>query len=206
MIAIVPVNAPERGKRRLASTFSSDQRRELVRTMLADVVDACHATSGLGEVLVASPDPRLAPRGCAVIVDEGRGHAAALGEALSSPPARSGALVVMADCPLVSPATLERLTCSAAPVAVGPAQDGGTNALALRPPDVIEPAFGVSDGARLVAERARAAGVEIDVVHDELLALDLDTPEDARRIAELGGGTATQRLLRTLLPTSARTA
>jgi len=172
--------------------------------MLTDVVAACRAAPAVEEVLVVSPDPTLAPAGCTVLIDDGRGHAAALERALEQVLPHRGALVVMADCPLVEAATLDRLANSGAPVAVGPAQDGGTNALALRPADVIEPAFGLINGAQLIVERANAAGVGLEIIRNERLELDLDTPEDARRISELDSDTATQRLLATLLQSSTR--
>ena len=65
----------------------------------------------------------------------------------------------MADCPLVTPDGLDRLAGAARPIALAPAQDGGTNAIALCPADVIEPAFGMPHGARVVLERAREAGL-----------------------------------------------
>ena len=84
---------------------------------------------------------------------------------------------------------------AARPVALCLAQDGGTNALALRPADAIEPAFGLRNGAALTVERARAAGFEAVVIDDPGLALDVDTPEDLERVRELGEGTRTHVFL-----------
>lgn len=169
--------------------------------MLADVVAACNRARHVEEVVVVSPDPRLAPPGTATLRDPGRGHAAAIAQALASC-RRPGALVVMADCPLVRPETLDALCEGARPVALAPAQDGGTNALALRPPDAVEPAFGLPRGAALTVERARALGYEATVVDDPGLALDVDVPEDARRVLELGHGTRTHALLDRVLSIS----
>jgi 2-phospho-L-lactate guanylyltransferase (CobY/MobA/RfbA family) len=85
---------------------------------------------------------------------------------------------------------------------VGLAQDGGTNALALRPADALAPAFGVPNGAAVVVERARALGFEPAVVDDPALALDVDTLEDLERACELGEGTRTRHFVLTsdLLP------
>jgi 2-phospho-L-lactate guanylyltransferase len=203
VLAIVPVNSPSLAKRRLEPLLSAGQRAGLVRAMLADVVAACKAARSIGAVLVVTPDPGLAPAGTEILRDPGLGHAAAVALALADPRAASGAIVVMADCPLVRPQTLDRLAAEARPVALCPAQDGGTNALALRPPGRIEPAFGVPDGAAALVARARAAGFEAAVVDDPLVALDVDEPEDVRRLLELGHGTATRRFLDRELAVSA---
>ena len=73
---------------------------------------------------------------------------------------------------------------AAAPlVTIAPAEArGGTNALLLRPPDAIDPAFGdASFEAHLRA--AAAAGAAVQVVREEALGFDLDTPDDLERLA-----------------------
>jgi len=198
VLAVIPVNSPFSAKRRLEPLLSREQRSELVLAMLADVVGACRTSRSVDEILVVSPNPAVAPEGAGILVDGGHGHAAAVAAALATQPA-GGVLVVMADCPLVRPEILDVLCDSADPVALCPAQDGGTNALALREPGAVEPAFGEKAGARVVVERARAAGLDPVVVEDELLALDVDRPEDVERVLELGAGTHTHRLLEAVL-------
>ena len=202
MLAIIPVNSRLSAKRRLDPLLTAGLRAELVEVMLADVVTACIATSAVRDVLVVTPDPSIAPAGVGVLVDRGRGHAAAISEALAGCEGE-GAVVVMADCPLVRPDALALLCDSARPVALCPAQDGGTNALALRPAEAVQPAFGIPDGARVVVERAREAGVDAVVIEDDLLALDIDHPDDLERVRELGAGTLTARFLDRVLAGSA---
>ena len=202
MLAIVPANSPCSAKSRLAGLLTPDERARLVEAMLADVVDACARARSVDEVLVVTPDPAIAPAGVRVLRDRGLGHAAAIALALERCTGRD-ALVVMADCPLVAPATIDALAAAARPVALCPAADGGTNALALRPVGSVEPAFGVPGGAAVLVERARALGLEAAVVDDPLAALDVDTPDDLRRVLELGAGTRTHRLLDRALAASA---
>ena len=201
MLAIVPVNAPGEATRRLAPFLDPDQRAALVSAMLEDVLAACSEAAAIERTLVVTPEPALAPAGSDILTDPGRGHAAAVELALANAGA-DGALIVMADCPLVSPAVLDRLARAARPVAIGLAQDGGTNALALRPANAVPPAFGVPDGAAVVAARARAAGFEPAIVDDAGLALDVDTLEDLERVCELGDSTRTRHVVITsdLLP------
>jgi 2-phospho-L-lactate guanylyltransferase len=154
-------------------------------------------------VLVVTPDPNLAPVGTEVLRDRGRGHAKAIAEALADPRSAAGAVIVMADCPLVRPETIDLLVAAARPVALCPAQDGGTNALALIPGDTFEPVFGVPGGAAANAQRARLRGFRVEVIDDPLAALDLDSPDDARRLLELGHSTRTHAFLDQALAASA---
>jgi 2-phospho-L-lactate/phosphoenolpyruvate guanylyltransferase len=202
MLAIVPVNVPGTGKRRLGAVLEPATRAAVVVAMLEDVVDACRQASAIDHVLVVTPDASLVPAGVDRLLDEGLGHAAAIDLALSRCDS-AGALVVMADCPLAPPQTLDALCSNARPIALCPAQDGGVNAVALRPANAVEPAFGVREGAALTVERARAAGFEPAVIDDPLLALDVDLPDDLRRILELGTGTRTHALLDRILAASA---
>lgn len=202
VLAIVPVNSPSSAKRRLETLLTPRQRADLVRAMLTDVLDACNRARSVDSVLVVTPDPELCPAGVEALIDPGHGHAAAIAAALGRRP-EAGAVVVMADCPLVLPETLDELCDAARPLALCPAQDGGTNALALCPADAIEPVFGVPGGALLNVARAREHGHAAVVIDDPLVALDLDTPEDVRRVLDLGAGTRTHALLDQALSLSA---
>jgi 2-phospho-L-lactate guanylyltransferase len=185
MLAIVPVKGLDGAKSRLAPLLSPDDRARLVIAMLEDVVEACAESDAVDDVLVVTPQPELVPKGVDVLVDEGVGHASAIAAALADPRAAGGAIVVMADCPLVQPESLDALAAAADPVALVPSADGGMNAVAMRSPDAVEPAFGIPDSATVTAERARAAGYEPTLLDDPLLALDVDRPEDVTRFHEL---------------------
>jgi 2-phospho-L-lactate guanylyltransferase len=109
-------------------------------------------------------------------------------------------VVLPGDVPLISAADVRELLEAAggAPraVVVGSSRDGlGTNALLLRPPDVIEPSFGPPS-----VERHRQAGVAagaLSVVRAGLgLALDVDTPEDLAALRARAPGGATGLALR----------
>jgi 2-phospho-L-lactate/phosphoenolpyruvate guanylyltransferase len=184
VLAIVPVKGLDGAKTRLAGVLSPSERAELVLTMLDCVLEACAESAAIDEILVVTPDERVA-RGDAVLVDEGAGHAPAIARALADPRARGGAVVVMADCPLVLPEAIDRLAEAAQPVAIARATDGGMNALAVRDPAAFEPAFGVRHSARRTDERARAAGVDAVILDDPLLAFDVDRPADLERLRGL---------------------
>ena len=137
--------------------------------MLEDVLEAIGAARSIERTIVVSSEPRaveLARRSGAEVLadpDEG-GHSGAalagiarareLGAELRRPAARS-----TARCS--TPRELERLLTGMPEryVAIVPDRHGtGTNALALAPPDAIEPSFGEGSCARHVAA-AREAGI-----------------------------------------------
>jgi 2-phospho-L-lactate guanylyltransferase len=199
MLAIVPVKG-RGGKSRLDGFLTHDERSRLVQAMLADVLAACADANEVGSILVVTPDPTIACEGADVLADPGVGHADAVRRALADPRARSGALVVMGDCPLASAASLDRLARAAQPVAVAPASDGGLNALALREVGALEPAFGVPEAAAQTVERAHAAGLEAAVLDDPGLAFDVDNPPDIWRLREYDHATRSHEALAAILP------
>lgn len=182
MLAIVPVKGLDGAKSRLAPVLDADGRRDLVLRMLGDVLAACQGAESVERILVVTPEPRLVDAGVDVLVDAGEGHPAAIRAALADPRSAVGALIVMADLPLVTPQALDRLAAFARPLALAPARDGGLNALALREPSAFEPAFGVPGAASVTTARARGAGLTARVVDDPVLAHDVDTPCDLRAL------------------------
>jgi 2-phospho-L-lactate guanylyltransferase len=176
VLGIVPVKGLAGAKTRLAPLLSAEERARLVVEMLDGVLTACREASAIDGTLLVTPDPALAPDGASVLVDAGTGHADAVALALADPRAAAGALVVMADCPLVTAESLDALAASARPLALARARDGGVNALALQEVDGFRPRFGVPFGTT-VAD-ARAAGYDPVVLDDPRLALDVDLPED----------------------------
>ena len=199
MLAIVPVKG-QNGKNRLDGFLSADERSGLVAAMLADVTRACFRAESMATTLVVTPDPAIAPEGADVLVDEGGGHEEAIACALADPRARAGALVVMADCPLVTPQALDRLARSARPIALVPARDGGMNALALTESGVVDPAFGIRDAAAETLARARSRGLDPAVLDEPALAFDVDDPADVWEVCRCGDGTTTQAFLAAVLP------
>ena len=199
MLAIVPVRGRD-GKSRLDGFLVPEERARLVEAMLADVLAACAGAASVDRVLVVTPDPASAPADVDVLVDEGAGHEEAVAYALMDERARAGALVVMADCPLVSAAALDRLADAAGPVSLAPARDGGMNALALEAPDAVDPVFGVPGAANETVKRARMRSTEPAVLDEPRLAFDVDEPSDVWELREHGQGTRAHEVLELILP------
>jgi 2-phospho-L-lactate guanylyltransferase len=183
VLAIVPVKGLDGAKTRLAPRLSAAERASLVVDMLDRVLTACAEAEAIERTLLVTPDPGLARHGVDVLVDAGTGHADALALGLADPRAAAGALVVMADCPLVTAVSLDALASAARPLALVPASDGGVNALALAKLNGFVPRFGVP--VETTVAEARAAGLEPVVVDDAALALDVDRPEDYELLLSL---------------------
>jgi 2-phospho-L-lactate guanylyltransferase len=180
VLAIVPVKGLDGAKTRLAPLLAEPERARLVVEMLDRVLAACREADAIARTLLVTPDPALRRDGVDVLLDAGTGHADAVALALADPRAAGGALVVMADCPLVDADALESLARAARPLALVPSEDGGVNALALHGANGFRPRFGVP--AETMMASARAAGLEPVVLQDPRLAFDVDVPADLARL------------------------
>ena len=155
--------------------------------MLRHVAEVARA-AGVGPVALASSDADAA----ALAATFGIGHVddggltwnegLAYARARVEPPP-DAVLYLAGDLPLVEAAEIRRLVeaCPGRGVAIGRAHDGGTNALAVRPAGSLEPRFGAAHSARAHADAGLAAGLEVVIVDLPGVALDVDTPADARR-------------------------
>jgi 2-phospho-L-lactate/phosphoenolpyruvate guanylyltransferase len=186
--AIIPVGTLAGAKTRLGETLDAEERLDLVDRLLARTVAAVLAVDALGDVLVVSPDRdvlrRAAELGARTLRQRSRGLNAGLNEARADAVAGGATAVVVLpiDLPFVTADTVRAVAeaiIGAPPPAVVlvPDRHGtGTNALALRPPGVIDFAFGRASrhAHRAAAEAAGAAYLELDGP----LTVDLDTPDD----------------------------
>lgn len=188
MIAtVVPVKPAHHAKTRLASVLSERERADLVRTLLVRTVRVART---LGPVAVVSRSARMrrlaTDEHATALVEQGHDLDAAVRQGLAWASRNADtALVLPADLVAVTGHDLVVLARALgnderARVAVVACQrEEGTNALLLRPPRAILPAFGPGSFARHVAA-AEAAGVDV-VVHRSSAFVDLDLPEDWRR-------------------------
>jgi 2-phospho-L-lactate guanylyltransferase len=185
--AIIPVGTLEGAKTRLAGSLDAEERHDLVTGLLGRTVAAALAVERLSDVVVVSPDRevlRLATEsGARTLRQRSSGLNAGLREARGDVVAgdADAVLIVPVDLPFVTAAAIDQLVDRLvvdrpAVVLVTDRHATGTNALGLRPPDVIDVAFG--PGSRAAHhKRAVAAGAEYAEV-DGPLAFDLDTPDD----------------------------
>lgn len=185
--AILPVKRFAAAKQRLAPGMGATHRAELAAAMLEDVLEAIGEARSVERTIVVTSEPRAVDisiaRGVHVLPDPDQGGhsgAALAGVEWAMEFGARKVVLLPIDCPLLAPRELERLLTGMPERYVGIVPDrhgAGTNALALAPPDAIEPSFGEGSCARHVAA-ARAAGVPYGVEELPSLALDLDTPAD----------------------------
>jgi 2-phospho-L-lactate/phosphoenolpyruvate guanylyltransferase len=185
--AVLPVKRLYAAKQRLAAGLSGERRRTLAAAMAADVLAAIGAARTIERTIVVSGDPVVqelaAEAGAEVVPDpEDAGHveAALAGIARAEVEGAECVVLLPGDCPLLDPRELDRLLTGVPERYVGIVPDrhgSGTNALVLRPPGAIVPAFGEGSRDRHV-ELARQAGVPFGVEELGSLGLDLDTPAD----------------------------
>ncbi|HEX2470698.1 MAG TPA: 2-phospho-L-lactate guanylyltransferase [Candidatus Limnocylindrales bacterium] len=188
IVAIIPVGSIEGAKSRLGAVLDAEERHDLALRLAESTIRAAVETPEIDETLVVTPDDavrELALRaGARPIRQRSRGLNDGLREARDEAMAAGAEaiLVLPIDIPRVSPESLTSLVRQAmrapAPVvALVPDRHGrGTNALVLRPPDVIDFCFG-GDSREAHLAAARTAGAAAEVI-DGPLTLDIDTPED----------------------------
>jgi 2-phospho-L-lactate guanylyltransferase len=191
--AVLPAKPFEEAKSRLDAVLSAAERHDLARGLLVHSLEALRDCDAIDQVLAVSADPEvllLAEEHGAVRLQENR---AGLNQALVQ--ARRHAvehgalslLVLASDLPLVSAADIDALFAAGdAGVVIAPdRRRQGTNALLLRPPEVIPFAFGEDSFARHL-DLAAAAGVVAIEVALPGLAFDVDLSEDWHDLRALG--------------------
>ena len=194
LTVLIPVNRLDRAKGRLAALLEPEERAELVRRSLATVLGAVVEAGMEAVVLTSDEDVRAGlPAGVRSLAEEP--ELRGLSAQIESAALRLGVeelLILHADLPLATPEALRDLVAEAPPAPsatlVRP-DDGGTNAMLLRPPGRFALAYGKGSGD-LHEAAARAAGLEVHRPEAPALALDLDTPADVRRLLGEAAGRA----------------
>jgi len=205
----VPVKDFARAKKRLRARFDDRAVERILRALLADVLQALGDAKRIERVFVLSDDAAVVEAaresGASAEVrapDPGLNAAIDLAAAERAAEGYDALLVALGDLPLLTGADVDALVAAVerAPVVIAPSDDGGTALLFRRPPLAIPARFGPESAAAHEAA-AREHGFA-PLVWRELPAharIDLDTPEDAVRLAEVARECRTRAVLRELL-------
>lgn len=208
IVALIPVKALARGKQRLQSLLSAEERHLLSKTMLEDVLSVLTTFPLFDRTFVITSDSEAATLGRqygAGVIKEARQVRQSLSVEAAAPICRQmGAeamLMLPLDVPQVTPGDLARIVekGTASPgIVLVPSRDRlGTNALLARPPDAIPFRFGY-DSFRAHQREAEARNLPCEVCELPNLALDIDEIEDLHAFLERPGRTRSHELLHRL--------
>jgi 2-phospho-L-lactate guanylyltransferase len=165
---LVPLKAVD-PKSRLGAAMPLGDRAELMASLLEHVTSVIE---GIAPVTVVCREPL---DGYRVFLDGGAPWNDGLAAAMATVREPLVA-VISADLPRLQ-ADEVRALLEATPergIAIGRAQDGGTNAIAMRPPGLVMTHFGEPTSSEVHA----GLGVPYTMVDLPGLAFDIDTPED----------------------------
>lgn len=193
--ALVPIRGLETAKTRLGADLDPEERAELVTELLRRTLAATRDARRIAGTVVVTMDGAAAEvarvHDAIGLVERAPGLNAAIAAARSVAEARgaTAVLVLPADLPAISAAALDDLLAAIGGVSTGDDSEteplvglvadrhgSGTNVLFLRPPSVIEPAFGT--GSRVRHELAASTVGARFVERGGPLALDVDTAAD----------------------------
>jgi 2-phospho-L-lactate guanylyltransferase len=186
--AIVPVKPLKRGKSRLSSILSEEERTSLNTSMLVNTLKTLRDVNEIDTILVVSRDPSALAiardYSAKTVLEDGNPD---LNTALrrASTVARAylanEILVLPADLPLIRSEDIRSfIGFSKKPPEVIIAPDrrrDGTNALFINPADLIEFYYGPGS-FEIHKECASKVHARIKIIETEILGLDLDLPED----------------------------
>jgi len=192
----LPVKDPVRAKQRLSGVLTAEARADLVLGLFRRNLAIIRQSAPGAAVLVVTSSPVVA-----AIASEYGAHV----QTESTPLGLNGAvslatswalmnsvrrhLILHADIACLDGSELQTLLAlELAPPAIAlcPADDGGTNALMMCPPGVLEPSYGLHSAAAHIRE-AQAKDIAVTSLKLENMAFDIDTPEDYARFSAGGG-------------------
>ncbi|MEZ4666721.1 MAG: 2-phospho-L-lactate guanylyltransferase [Anaerolineae bacterium] len=199
---VIPVKPLNRAKTRLAEVLSPEERHQLAETMLRHVLDVVRQVPQLMGTLVISRDPKALAiardYGARTIQESGTPELnSALMRATNMVGRLHGSavLILPADLPLIAADDIRGMIAlgqnnPSMTIATDHNQDG-TNALLVRPPELIEYAYGPGSFQRHI-EKGRTLGIEPNIYYSERLSLDIDVPDDLKFYHELTKDYASQ--------------
>ena len=185
---LIPCKGFSRGKSRLAGTISSENRYALCRAFLLNTLDVAAGVRGKRCIAVVTEDDEVRAiaksAGATILDDPGGGASAAVAAAnktlAAMAPSPGGLLVLPADLPLATAASLEDIVQAAGQIVIAPDRAGtGTNAMFFR--SMARAGFPFSfgpDSLNRHLDSAARSGHSVALVKDKRLGLDIDEPAD----------------------------
>ncbi len=186
--AIVPVKPLRRGKSRLASVLSEDERALLNFTMLSSTLRTLREVDEIEQILVVSRDPAALSLArdfnARTVQEDGQPElntALQRATVVAQMYAAQEILILPADLPLLSASDVRKILAHAKNppvIVIAPdRRNDGTNALYMNPAGIIEYRYGPGSFHQHTDQAARK-GIRVEICQLSTLSLDLDLPED----------------------------
>ena len=205
--ALVPIKESSLAKQRLSAFLCPQWREALFAAMIADVfatLAACTSLKGFAVVTVDPSAQKLAHQHGGLVIQTGArsgyNEAVRLGtRELVERHAADAVLTLPMDVPLITTRDIEDII-SAPEYSLGgftlvPSRDfRGTNATLSSPPGCVGFRFG-DDSFAAHLKSAKAVGIRPFIVNLSNVALDIDYPEDVRRLLAIPRETRTHAVL-----------
>ncbi|MCB9453603.1 MAG: 2-phospho-L-lactate guanylyltransferase [Anaerolineaceae bacterium] len=193
--AIIPVKPLNRAKSRLAQVLSPQDREQLAELMLRHVLGVVRNIPQIQGTLVISRDGRALAIarefGARTVQESGApelNNALMRATQVATRWNTEAVLILPADLPLINEDDLNAILDlghynQTVVIATDQSEDG-TNALFIRPPGVIDYAYGPGSFQRHI-ELAQEAGADVKVYQSPRMLLDIDLPADLEIYREL---------------------
>ena len=199
---IVPVKKLDDAKSRLSPLLLNNERKEFCLKMLEDVLATVKTTRLVQQTVVVSMDTRalrVAKSFNAVPLTEtqpGLNRAVSEATCWCIQKGATSALILPADIPLITSEDVDQIInlSEGSPIVISPSQDGGTNALLQKPPNLIPTRFGRNSFVEHLNE-ASVRGVLAKVYRSQRVAMDIDSIRDLESFLKVEGQTASHRFL-----------
>lgn len=193
--AIIPVKPLKRGKSRLASILSENERTALNQSMLVNTLKTLNEIEEIDTILVVSRDPAALAIArdfsAKTVLEDGNPELnTALRRATKVAQAYHATqiLILPADLPLMKKEDVRDFLSQskgAPEVIIAPdRRKDGTNALFLNPAELIDFHYGPGSFEKHL-HAASLIGARLTVIEAEELGLDLDLPEDLEFLKEI---------------------
>lgn len=201
---VIPIKTLSDSKTRLSPILSSFERQALMLAMIKDVLKAVKSSKKIDNVIIISPDLnflKISKEFNFEFIEEkfqnGLNYAVQNAIEFCIEKNSKSVLIIPADIPLLLAKDLEAIIDLGkdSSVVIAPSKDGGgTNALMLSPPNIIEPKYG-KDSFHAHIYEARIKGVKVEVYKSDRVALDIDSPKDLMNFMSTKTDTYTYKFL-----------
>jgi len=205
--AIVFENGSDKSRKRLFAAFSPEQSKLLSAAMLEDVLTALKS-SVVHEVVVVGTDSdvrEVAEKcGATFLPIERAGLNPAVKKAIAwcIEKKADAVLILPANIPLVSFSDIDKMVAlgyQESSVVLCPSLKGGTSAVLLNPPNLVQAQFGQGSFFKLVKE-AIDKDVALKFYSSRETAFDMDSEEDLGKLLEIKNNTVSKRIFEEIRP------